>query len=119
MKDEKNPDGSCLINANQAKTDIRKFTEYALNPDHSVGGDKARVFESALGYNQSNYYGLLHQIREGVMKNPAVAGKMNNFGVRYTVDIPVTGPQGECNCPNRMDLRPGSQIPELTTLFVR
>ncbi len=26
----------------------------ALNPDHPVGGNKAKVFESALGYIKSN-----------------------------------------------------------------
>ncbi len=85
---------SCLINADKAKIDVRKFTEYALNPEHSVGGDKAVVFESALGYNLSNYRSLFNQIRQGVMENTPVSGKTDMFGVRYTVDIPVKGPKG-------------------------
>ncbi|HHC24939.1 MAG TPA: hypothetical protein ENK58_05920 [Desulfobacterales bacterium] len=120
MKDKKMPThNSCLIGANRAKTDTRKFTEYALNPNHSVGGDKARVFESALGYNQSNYHGLLHQIRQGVMNNTPVPGKINKFGARYTVDIPVSGPKGGAIVRTGWIYRPGSQVPELTTLFVK
>lgn len=121
MKDKKiiSTHKSCLIGANQAKTDTRKFTEYALNPNHSVGGDKAKVFESALGYNLSNYQDLLHQIRRGVMSNTPVPGKINKFGTRYTVDIPVSGPKGSAIVRTWWIYRPGSQVPELTTLFVK
>ncbi len=110
---------SCLINANRAKTDVRKFTEYALNPNHSVGGDKAIVFESVLGYNLSNYQGLFYQIKHGVMENTPVPGKIDKFGTRYTVDIPVKGPRGSAIVRTGWIYKPGSYIPELTTLFVK
>jgi hypothetical protein len=51
-----------LPNFNNAKIDPRKLTEYALNPEHPVGGNKAKVFESALGYNKSNADVLMKQI---------------------------------------------------------
>lgn len=43
-----------LPNVEKAIINPNKLTEYALNPEHPVGGNKAKVFESALGYNQSN-----------------------------------------------------------------
>ena len=54
-----------LIGANRAEIDPRKFTEYVLNPNHAVGGNKARVFESAFGFNQSNADDLIAQLRRG------------------------------------------------------
>lgn len=38
-----------LPNAEHVVIDIRKLTEYCLNPYHGRGRHKARVFQSALG----------------------------------------------------------------------
>jgi negative regulator of genetic competence, sporulation and motility len=35
-----------------------------LNPDHPVGGNKAKVFDSGLGYNKSNADDLMKQVQE-------------------------------------------------------
>ena len=110
---------SPLHGADRAVIDPRKLTEYALNPDHPVGGNKARVFESALGFNKGNADDLLSQIRQGVANNPAVAGKVDQFGARYTVDIPVVGPTGSGVVRSGWIYKTGSDIPELTTIFVK
>jgi filamentous hemagglutinin len=111
--------GTTLPNAEKASIDPRKLTDYALNPDHPVGGNKARVFESALGYNKNNASELMAQIKEGVTTNPAIAGKVDQFGARYTVDIPVIGPAGSGIVRSGWIYKTGSDIPELTTLFVK
>jgi hypothetical protein len=54
---------SSLIGANRGIIDPRKLTEYALNPAHPVGGNKARVFESALGFTKNNADDLMGQLR--------------------------------------------------------
>lgn len=108
-----------LVGANRAKIDPRKLIEYALNPNHPSGVNKAKVFESALGFNQSNAGGLLQQLLRGVMTNTPTAGKVDNFGARFTVDIPVRGPSGNGVVRTGWIYRVGSDIPELTTLFVR
>ncbi|MEO0510058.1 MAG: DUF6883 domain-containing protein [Verrucomicrobiota bacterium] len=113
------PGASRLVNAPNAKIDPRKLTDYALNPNHPVGGNKAKVFESALGYNQSNAQGLLKQLQQGVLNNTPVAGKVDNFGSRFTVDIPVTGPGGSGTVRTGWIFKSGSNTPELTTLFVK
>jgi filamentous hemagglutinin len=110
---------SRLIGANKAKIDPRKVTEYALNPNHPVGGSKAKVFDSALGFNQSNADDLLRQLQRGVMENSPIAGKVDKFGSRFTVDIPVTGPRGSGFVSTGWIYKPGSNTPELTTLFVK
>ena len=45
---------NALPNLENATINPKKLTEYALNPEHPVGKNKAKVFESVLGYNQSN-----------------------------------------------------------------
>jgi len=57
------------------------------------------------------------QARQGVMNNTPVPGKINKFGARYTVDIPVSGPKGSAIVRTGWIYRPGSQVPELTTLL--
>ncbi|BFG78656.1 hypothetical protein PTKU46_66890 [Paraburkholderia terrae] len=109
-----------IKNAENAVIDPRKITNYVLDSEHPVGGNKARVFDSALGFNQSNADGLISQIQEGVTKYPATPGKADQYGQRFTVDIPVTGPNG-----NTVPVRtgwiydPGSSTPRLTTVFVK
>ena len=42
-----------------------------------MGGNKAKVFESALGYNQSNADDLMRQIYEKLPSSEVVVGKMD------------------------------------------
>jgi hypothetical protein len=107
-------------NAERATADARKFTDYALNPDHPVGGNKARVFESALGFNRSNWQELRDQLLAGLRRIPAQVGKVDAHGARFTVDIPVTGPNGATvTVRTGWIFRAGSDVPDLTTLFVK
>ena len=108
-----------LLNAEKAVIDPRKLTEYALNHAHPVGGNKAIVFESALGFNQSNADSLLKQIQQGVVNHSPVAGTVDKFGARFTVDIPVIGPTGNGVVRTGWIFKGESEIPELTTLFVK
>ena len=108
-----------LIGANRATIDPRKLTEYALNPNHPVGGNKARVFESALGFNRSNADDLMAQLCPGVMENTPIPGKVDKWGTRFTVDIPVTGPAGSGVVRTGWIYTPGSTTPSLNTLMVR
>ena len=112
-------EGERLLNADKAVIDPRKLTDYALNPAHPVGGNKAKVFESALGFTQSNADNLLQQIRQGVAHHPPVPGTVDKFGSRFTVDIPVAGPNGNGVVRTGWIFKGESEVPELTTLFVK
>ena len=57
-----------LSNANKATIPKEKITNYALNSNIPNGKHKAKVFESALGYNKDNYKSLLKQIKKNVGK---------------------------------------------------
>ena len=84
-----------------------------MNPEHPVGGHKARVFESALGFNKSNADDLMRQLREGVKTNTPVPGKVDQYGERFTVEIPVVGPKGEGIVTSGWIYKPGSNVPEV------
>ncbi|TCV77490.1 RHS repeat-associated core domain-containing protein, partial [Sulfurirhabdus autotrophica] len=114
-----NVDGA-LPNAEHAVIDPQKLTGYALNPDHPVGGNKAVVFGSALGYNQSNAGDLISQVQKGVTQNPVTLGNADQFGHRYTVDMPITGPNGNtANVRTGWIIDSGSTVPRLTTIYVK
>lgn len=114
------PNIQAMPNAVEARIPPDKIADYALNPQHLGGGaDKARVFESALGYNRGNASGLISQLRSGVRTNPAIPGRIDEFGQRYTVDVPVTGPKGNAVVRTGWIVDRGSNIPRLVTLFVK
>ena len=109
-----------LPNAGKAVINPKKLTSYALNPLPPVGGDKARVFESVLGYNQSNADQLIGKIQQGVLTNPAVLGKADQFGQRFTVDMSITGPNGNIAVVRTgWVFDPGSTAPRLATAYVK
>lgn len=109
---------SRLLGANRAIIDVRKLTEYALNPSHPVGGNKAKVFKQ-IGFTLENAADLLEQIRKGVMEVTPIAGKVDQFGARFTLDIPVVSAAGGGVVRTGWIFKPGSMTPELTTLFVK
>jgi filamentous hemagglutinin len=108
----------CLTGAPRAEIGVRKLLGYALNPAHERGGGKARVFATALGFGLSNYEGLLDQLRRGAMAARARPGRVDEFGARYIVDIPVVGPRGRAVVRTAWIYYPGSLVPRLITLYV-
>lgn len=59
------------------------------------------------------------QLKSGVKNNPAIEGKLDQFGQRHTVDIPVTGPTGSGVVRTGWIYKVGSDVPKLTTLLVK
>lgn len=108
-----------MPNVDKATINPNKLTEYALNPEHPTGGNKARVFEKTLGYNKSNANELMEQIYRKLPNSEAVLGKLDSYGQRYTVDIMITGPNGKTVMVRTgWILKVNSDVPELATLYV-
>lgn len=62
----------------------------------------------------------MKQIYEKLPNSKAVLGKSDAYGQRYTVDISITGPNSKnVNVRTGWIIRTDSEIPELTTLFVK
>ncbi len=106
---------------NKAKVDAKnKLAGYALNPDHPVGKHKARVFKSARGFSRDDAAELERQILEKVGSCPAVRGKTDEYGTRYTVDIPIQGRNGRTvTVETGWIVRSGESTPNLVTAFVK
>lgn len=113
-------ESGALLNAEHAVIDPKKLATYALNPDHPYGGNKARVFESALGYNPTNADVLAARVKDGILSTPANALEVKDFGQPMAVDMPILGVNGET-----VLVRTGwiyetdAVVPRLTTLFVK
>lgn len=92
-----------------------KLAGYALNPDHPVGGHKARVLASALGYTAGNADALGSQLLSGLKGRKATAALHDTHGQRWEVDIPVTGPAGSGTVRTGWIVRPGDETPQLVS----
>lgn len=109
-----------LVNAEHAIVDPKKLAAYALDSTHPTGGHKARVFESALGYNPTNADVLAARIQDGVLLAPAKVLQANSYGQTIAVEMPILGVNGETAI-----VRTGwmyetdALVPRLTTLFVK
>src|ERR1700740_3125390 len=93
--------GNALPNYLNAEVAPDKLVKYALDPTHeardpsgSHGKDKARIFKSALGFDQSNWELLKQRILEELPYHEAVFRDEDEHGKRYTVILPIAGPNG-------------------------
>ena len=83
-----------LPNYDKAVIPMEKLAGYALNPNHSTGKNKARVFQSALGYNASNADHLLQNIKDNLYRFEAIEKPDLGYGKLYQVDMELAGPNG-------------------------
>jgi hypothetical protein len=80
-----------LPQANNARVDLTKITEYLLNAAHPDGATKARFFFK-FGFIPGNPDLLADALKEHAMQNPVSTVVKNEFGIRYTVDGPLGTP---------------------------
>ena len=70
-----------------------KLDRYLLNPDHPIGGAKAKWFEQALGYTRANITGLARQINFDSAS--AIPTELTQYGQKYQQIISITGANGK------------------------
>ena len=80
-----------LPNCDSALIEDSKLVGYALNPHSERGRHKARVFNSALGFNLSNWEQLKQAILETLPYYEATLTGQTAFGKKYKVVLPITG----------------------------
>jgi hypothetical protein len=90
------PSGSNRPGPDLARADFddRKLTEYALNPEHPVGGNKARVIKSRTGLGLEGAAEVKRQILEKAPAAEPIMGDTDEHGTRWKVDVELTGPEG-------------------------
>lgn len=110
------PGGPSRPDFTQAEIDSRKITAYAMNPDHPVGKNKFRVINSATGLGPDDADAILQQIREGVLAGKPLLGRADEFGQRWNVDLPLTGPDGTITVRTAWILESGASAPRMVTI---
>ncbi len=104
----------------QIYIDPRKMVEYALNQNHPRGRHKARVFKSALGFDNKNFNHLKAQIESQILDAEANEGEVDQHGKRYTVDLLIKGSsENEALVRTCWLVPPGTRVGRLITLLVR
>lgn len=108
-----------LPNYERAEILRSKIEGYALNPANDEGKHKARVFKSALGFDQSNWELLRQRILDGLPYHEAKPEEASQWGDSYVVDLPLEGPNGNIAEVRTIWLfRPGIDFPRLITVYV-
>jgi len=108
-----------LPNGHRAIVDIRKLTDYCLNPDSPRGRHKARVFRSALGITAADAAVLRSKLLEAARTEEALLGEVDEYGQRYAVDFPMATSSGSAVIRSMWILLRGMKVPRLTTCFVK
>jgi hypothetical protein len=107
-----------LPNGDRAFVDIRKLTDYCLNPGHLRGRHKARVFAAALGLTASD----AEELRQLLLANAAAVDaeltSSDEYGDRYVVDFDVARSGWTARVRSAWIVRRGEQFPRLTSCYV-
>ena len=107
---------SKLPNAEHAFIDPRKLRDYVLNPRHDTGRFKATFF-SQMGYSETDWKVLEHDIKEQLLAEAVEPGKPSPFGQKFTITAILKGPNGESRWVTVVwIIRPDNTWPELVTI---
>ncbi|RRA98894.1 DUF6883 domain-containing protein [Larkinella rosea] len=104
--------------AERAIADDSKFTDYCLNTEHPVGKHKARVFQSALGINLTNWEILKDTILDAVLLNPAVYQGKNSYGELYSVIFQMNYTNKDAIICSTWIIHEDENFPRLTSCYV-
>jgi len=107
-----------LPNREQAILDIRKISDYCLNPAHPRGRHKARLFGELLGITRIDAEWLSDVVLSGAKDCEAIELVADGFGNRWRIDVPVSR-QGESVVVRTIWIvRAGEIAPRFVTCWV-
>jgi hypothetical protein len=73
---------------------IEKLRDYALDPGHPQGKNKARVFKAALGMERGHARVLSEILKSTLVRSPAVRGLKRDYGEYWTTYHELVGLSG-------------------------
>ena len=106
-----------IPNAEHALVDIRKLSDYCLNPMHDEGKHKARLFAAGLGMTADYAEELRSVLLQVVKTQDAKLGRRDAFGQRYILDFPLEWRDKRSMIRSGWIVEHDSQIPRLTTCY--
>ena len=104
-----------LPNADRAKVDRGKITEYLLSTDHPDGRSKARFF-AGFGFRIENWEVLAEALRKHGASHSVVNTVESEYGTRYTIEGELETPDGQRPRVRTVWMvKKGSEAPRLIT----
>ncbi|MEG3438963.1 hypothetical protein V0288_17690 [Pannus brasiliensis CCIBt3594] len=83
-----------LPNGELAEISMEKLIGYRLNPEHSRGNNKARVFRARLGITAENAEELRDLIQQAALEGEVVQQVVTEFGRQFKVDWTIPDREG-------------------------
>jgi len=84
---------AALPDADAAFVEPAKLTDYLLNPDHPVGGDKA-AFLVRFGFRPGAWRALEAALLAHARAGEVIGERQSRYGRHYTVEGPLETPDG-------------------------
>lgn len=106
-----------LPNGERAIVDIRKLRAYCLNPHHTRGRNKARVFAS-VGIRESDAEELRAALFQAAINVEARLGMFNSYGQRYVIDFDLVRQSRTLRIRSTWIILTGQDLPRLTSCYV-
>jgi uncharacterized protein DUF6883 len=100
-----------------AVVDIRKLSNYCLDPTHAEGKHKARLFAVALGMTLSDAADLRDALLEAIQTEAAQLGRRDDYGQRYTVDFLLEWRGRRAMIRSAWIIEHDADAPRLTTCY--
>lgn len=107
-----------LPGGSNASIDLAKLRDYCLSPTHPRGKHKARVFLSALGFDQTHAEVLHQALMRAAVEAEAELSRSDVYGERYTVDFEIWNEGRRAQIRSAWIIRNGDTTPSLATCFV-
>lgn len=101
-----------------AVVDVKKLSEYCLNPEHPDGQHKARVFKAALGIRLENVEELKLALLEAIQVNEAITDKSNQYGQKYVVDFTMVRMQQQATIHSVWIVKHSENFARLVTCYI-
>lgn len=108
-----------LPHSDKAIIDLKKLSDYCLNPYHPVGKHKARVFKSRLGIGREDALDLKKQILQALPKTNVTKSFEDQFGIRYVVNIHVSNEYASATITTIWIILKQKNTPQLVTCYVK
>lgn len=107
-----------LPGGTDAIVEISKLRDYCLDPHHTRGRYKARVFLSTLGLAQADADFLRAALIQAAREAEAAAGVSDEYGDRYSVDFEIFRQDRRATVRSAWIVLRGETTPRLTSCFV-
>jgi Zn-finger domain-containing protein len=108
-----------LINRRKAIVNVKKLTEYCLNPLHQRGKHKAKVFKSVLGITKNDASFLKEKLLNTVLTEEAEEISNDRFGKRYYIDFRIERNNKSAQIRSIWIIKTGEEIPRFVTCYIK